>query len=479
MTPVLSLVFAAVAAASALCCAGLYYVLPFFGEVTLWQVLAYVGQPATALPLDQRRMVWLCYGIAVLVFASVAAANVLLAHLFRRRFGRRGVWVVHCTFLIFIAEGCWATFEYLDDRLGVRYEIRSLQRPLPLYRDEFKWVDPARVTFGSGKRNLLVLVGESLEESYIDGKAYGVNLMPRLESWRDRHDRFGTMETVYGTDHTICSLFGMVYGSPRLQINGLDRSVSFADYPEVVLPNAWKVWLDNGFVCRFVKGGEISFACTDKVFRAVPGVTVHDKSRFEDDPDYRKEPHPCYFGVNDAVVIGKRLRGETEELVREGKPFVMFVWTLDTHCSGWVSGLQQPRHSNRLAHAIMQTDDLLSDYLTWFERQPFAAETAVVVIGDHVGHTSFPSVAKHERHPYNALSLRGLQNIPRHRSFAAFDLAPTFLELTGARLPDGRFGLGTSLLRDQPTLLERIGRGRYEDEIRSCGADYRRIAFGW
>ena len=479
ITIVVALFFAMWAAILTLVLLASLWILPEFGEVTLWQVLAYVGEPISLLSDELQRQARLCYMLSGAVLVFVFGVYLLLSRWFRSRFRVRGLVVLNASFLIFSMEATYAVYMYLDGLLGITYEIRCRMMPSSLLKDEFRWVDPDAVTFGARRRNLLVLVGESIEDSYVDGRAYGVNLMPRLGDWRSRHDRFGTMESVHGTDHTICSLFGMVYGSPRLQTDGVPRSVSFSHYPESVMPNAWRIWLNNGFACRFVQGGEIAFACTDKVFRAVPGVVVHDKAHFEADPDYLKESRPNRFGVNDAVVIGKHLRGETEELARQGKPFVMIVWTLDTHCSGWASELQARRHPDTLAHAIMQTDDLLSDYLAWFERQPFAAETAVVVIGDHVGHTSFDSLPKNMRHPYNALSVPGLKGVPLHRSFASFDLAPTFLELTGARLPDGRFGLGTSLLREQPTLLERIGRKRYEDEIRACGIDYRRIAFGW
>ena len=50
------------------------------------------------------------------------------------------------------------------------------------------------------------------------------------------------------------------------------------------------------------------------------------------------------------------------------------------------------------------------------------------------------------------------------RLFASWDFAPTILESMGAVIPDRRFGLGVSLFADRPTLFEKYGREKYEEE---------------
>jgi len=475
----LSFFFATFFGVAAMICAGIAFVLPLFGDVTIWQVLEYVGAPISLLPPEQRILAVVCYVVGVVVFTVLGVAHFFLTGWFHRRYGNQGVLTLNFFALVFLSEALYATFGYADCYFNLRYEWRTLMTPSPLFADEFQKVDPVNVPFGK-KRNLVVLVGESIEEAFLDGTAYGRNLMPRLADWRQAHACFGEMLPVYGSDHTICSLFGMIYGSPRLQISAIAYSVSFSEYPEAVMPSAWRVWSANGFNCRFVKGGEIEFACTDKVFKAVPEVEVHDFSFYKDDPDYLKEPSKHPFGVNDEVVIAKRLKGETLELARKKAPFVLIAWTLNTHATlGWRSDLIPHRHEKVLVDAVMQADDLIVDYLEWLERQPFAKDTSIVFVGDHIFHGNFESVCNDDRRIVNTFvsDVKPIRRGPR--IFAAFDLAPTFLELTGAKLRGGRFGIGTSLLGAGPTLLERLGRKRYEDEIRASAADYRRIALGW
>lgn len=474
----LSLLVASVAALVVLAGAALVFFLPTFGEVSLWQVLAYAGSPLTLLSAGQLRVVWLCVGLSVVAFVLVGWAHARILRVFRRRYGKRGAWCVHLSFLVFLGEAAFLVYSYADLRLGIRRELRCLARASDLFRAEFKEVSPDGVVFGR-KRNLVVLVGESIEESFLDGSAFGTNLMPRLTRWRAGHASFGGMTTVDGNEHTVSSLFGLAYGAPRLPVDAAFRWTSFSDYPEVRFPNVFDIWLRNGFTCRFVQGGEIGFACTHKVFAAVPGVEVYDRAAFADDPGYLGEPSKHPYGVHDEVVIAKRLPELTSDLAGCGQPFVLMAWTLNTHGSeGWVSSGTPRCRATVLEDAVRAADDLIVDYLTWLERQPFAKETTVVFLGDHAFHGVFSGLPRHGRTMVTAVA-NSCGEIRPGRRFAAFDWAPTFLELTGARLPNGRFGLGTSLLGKRMTLLERIGCDRYETEIRSCGPDYRRSAFGW
>ena len=475
-----SLLFAVLISVPALLIAGASIFMPSFGKVTLWQVIANIGEPISVLTPQLRLLAYVCFAIGAAVFLIVAAGHYLLVRRYRSAFGGHGVLLVNYCFALFVPVFLYASFEYLDTQLDLRYEIDCLRHRSTLFRDELVQVDPSGVTFPSKKRNLIVIAGESLEESFADGAAFGTNALPRLTEWRRRHGAFGQMHTVHGADHTICALVGMTYGVPRLRTYQDFCLVSYVNYPEILLPSAWDVWLRNGFACKFVKGGSIRFACTDKVFKAVPGVELRDTSSYDEDPDYLKEPDKHPFGVNDEVVIEKHLRRETLELAESDRPFVLVVWTLNTHCPyGWTSAFRPHRHEDQLADAVLQTDAMVGDYLDWVEEQPFAENTSVVVIGDHTLHAALGSVPMDVRRPFNAVSVRGGTRFDGRHDFAAFDFAPTFLELTGAELEDGRFGIGKSLLEKEPTLLDRIGKKKYEDEIRSCGADFRRIAFGW
>ena len=58
------------------------------------------------------------------------------------------------------------------------------------------------------------------------------------------------------------------------------------------------------------------------------------------------------------------------------------------------------------------------------------------------------------------------QLLERHA--AMFDVFPTLLDLLGFSLPDGRAGLGVSLLSENKTLFEQYGAGKINDQI---GAD--------
>ncbi|MGN1079355.1 MAG: hypothetical protein ACI4TE_04195 [Alphaproteobacteria bacterium] len=58
------------------------------------------------------------------------------------------------------------------------------------------------------------------------------------------------------------------------------------------------------------------------------------------------------------------------------------------------------------------------------------------------------------------------------RSFTAMDIGPTVLELLDFRLNKGGLGLGRSLLRDEPTLLELYGKEALEKELLKKSKEY-------
>lgn len=455
--------------------------LPTFGPVTIWQVLANMFEPISLLARSQKQIVQGCVAIAVMVFLVVTISQCLFVRRYRAAFNGRGALLVNYIYGVVVLLSLYAAYIELDWTFDLKREWHAMQNPSHLFRDEYEVVDPSHVSFPDKKYNLIVLVAESFEESFVDGTAFCTNVIPHLTEWRAQHETFGLMEVVHGCDHSICALFGMSYGIPRFQLFDNPFCVSFVSYPETHVPSAWEVWLKNGYNCKFMKGGSLEFACTDKVFKAVPDVVTHDYLTYNTDGDYLKEPDKHPFGVHDEVVIGKYLRQETLELANDNKPFVLIAWTLDTHGPfGWRSSLQPPLHTNLMAHAALKTDQLLGDYLNWVDQQSFRSNTVVVVVGDHIVHGRVVDLPQNMRHPYNAISMACRGSIPRQvHPFAAFDFAPTFLELTGAKLEKGRFGMGTSLISGEKTLLERIGKERYEEEIRACGADYRRIVFGW
>lgn len=55
---------------------------------------------------------------------------------------------------------------------------------------------------------------------------------------------------------------------------------------------------------------------------------------------------------------------------------------------------------------------------------------------------------------------------------SALDIAPTLLELAGARWQGNQFGLGVSLFSDRPTLLEYYGEEELEKILQEDSAFY-------
>ncbi len=345
------------------------------------------------------------------------------------------------------------------------------------YRERYVPVSPADVDMPL-RRNLVVLTLESMEAAFGDTRVMPVNLMPELAALRERHQSVRDSVQVYGTGWTVAALVAMQCGIPlRAEAgNGMDASRDF-------LPGATSltdILAAHGYRQRFLQSAALSFAGKD-VFFATHGLKreelIDTPAMLARNPGDGTPENLHEWGLYDRFVYA-RAKEELNGLAARGEPFALFMLTVDTHhhhgypdptCPHDLSGSALEEESRDMAGAVLHADHAAAEFVKWIQAQPFAGNTTILVLNDHLlmesDLTPYLSERPELRRNFNVL-INPARPLPdAERRMSHFDWAPTLLESMGAALPEGKMGFGVSLYAGLPTLVEEMGKDELEAKL--------------
>lgn len=367
--------------------------------------------------------------------------------------------------------------------------------------EEYVRVKPEQITLsplaGGNPRNLIFLVLESAEETFNNPTLLSQPLMPQLDALRRENTSFYGYEPLFGTRISIAAISSFLLGIPLkipIDENTYDNT-NFTSF----LPGTLSIMRpleDYGYKIDIFMGLSGQYSGEDNFIRThAQNATLHDLAYFEQQYHDVNLPENkgLNWGVKDAYLY-RRVKEFLSENYDKGRFFVM-IQTVDSHIpSGYVEpGIK--RRWNDIRDSFAEASKMAYDFVTWAQKQPFAPNTTIVVIGDHLfmkpklGNVrlppdphDFPHLVKAtdpKREIYNVF----INPVPRisvqqqQRSFSAVDIAPTLLESIGFNVPDGKFGLGVSLFRSNPTLIEQFGYTRVDSEFGAKSAFYQNFYF--
>lgn len=107
-----------------------------------------------------------------------------------------------------------------SDYLELLLDDGELKRS-EFYRENYTLLDTVNVTKSSSSKNLIFIVMESMETSFINSEKYG-DLIKELEEVHDNEFNFSDLETfgggadIYGSENTISAIISKTTGTPQL-----------------------------------------------------------------------------------------------------------------------------------------------------------------------------------------------------------------------------------------------------------------------
>ncbi len=445
-----------------------------FGTVSVDQILFHVNAPVDAVDAS----ILLPMLIGALVYASLMGLyayvvfRVVIIKKPLTRYHTEKIYIIYkniftgdtktkiimppaYTGIVCYTVACLSLFVLSLNHIDRRYHVIDyLNRPTSDFIEK-NYASP-EIRFEQ-KKNLVLIVLESVEKGYDNKLVFGRNLIQELDDLTLRNVSFSGFVETYASEWTQSAHVNMLMGIPMLAM-----TKNTAVPSDLFLGNARAVTDElsrQGYAIACFFGATGQFSDMKKLFLSHGVKDVRERDYFD---AREKNPYLHYgtkWGYKDSYIYA-RMYEEYVRLRQGDRPFCLIMRTVDTHFpGGFVESSKKVYGDTR--DAVMESSRMCADFVSAIRK--FGDDTAIIIVGDHLwmdspldNFTDFTERLKN-REIYNVFinTVFAPESVNMRRKFATFDLAPTILEGIGAHVEGHRFGLGTSLFSEEKTLCER------------------------
>ena len=350
-----------------------------------------------------------------------------------------------------------------------------------LYENEYVAPDSVEITFPEEKRNLVYIMLESMETTYLSeelGGASDVNLIPELTELAQEginfshNDSVGGFHATNGASWTIGAIVAQTAGIPLKVPAGIEDWQNGYGKDGIFLPGVRSITniLDEaGYYTSFLCGSNADFGGRK------PYYVSHGMDEIYDIHTARRdgivpEDYFVWWGMEDLHLF-EYARQELTKISQLDEPFAFTMLTVDTHhvggyqCAYCLGEFEEP-YEQSIACSSRQ----VLEFVNWLKAQPFWDNTTVVITGDHLsmdnGYFQRNVDEDYQRMVYHCILNSALESgNTKNREYCAVDLFPTTLAAMGCTIEGDRLGLGVNLFSNRPTLSEKLGFNRFNAEL--------------
>lgn len=380
---------------------------------------------------------------------------------------------------------------------GIDDYIKYQTQESTIFEDYY--VNPQEVSleFPTQKRNLILIIGESFENTVLskeNGGVWNYSLMPELEDLALNNINFsntskvGGAQQVYGTDYSAAGNIAITSGIPQkvgeftedanIYINYYDGSSKFLSGAHSI----GEILHDNGYTNEIIMGSDGHFGNRKQYYQCNGDYKVFDVN-YAIDMGKMTADEKVWWGFEDDKLY-EWSKEELTNLASQDQPFNFIMLTADTHFSdGYLSQYADEIYPTQYENVHAYASKCANNFVNWVKQQDFYDNTTIVIVGDHLGMQKDFYESKFEgnytRTIYNvfinsAIPARNTQN----RTFTSMDIYPTMLASLGVKINGDRLALGTNLFSERPTLAEELGLEYFEEEIHKKSSFYNEYIIG-
>lgn len=307
----------------------------------------------------------------------------------------------------------------------------------------------------SKQMNIVLIYMESLERTYFDDRLFP-GLVPGLKKLEKQSLSFTDIRQAYGSAWTIAGFVASQCGIPLVTSSGGNSMSGLSDF----LPGAvciGDLLKSEGYDLNYMGGASLDFAGKGKFYRTHGFVDVRGKEKLSASLDVGS--YMSQWGIFDDSLFLHAFDRFTD-LSEGGRPFGLFLLTLDTHQpSGHPSASCKNRSyrdgKNPMLNAVHCTDFIVSEYVKKVRDSEFGENTLVVVASDHLAMKNTASDILEKGDRRNLLMVFSPKDTrPRSvdKAGSLLDVGPTLLSMMGFDVD--KLGFGRDLLRQEPTIVE-------------------------
>ncbi|WP_167753800.1 LTA synthase family protein [Granulicatella sp. WM01] len=462
----------------------------FFGQLTPEQVLFNLQSPIVGTAEGMAMEIWYSP-----IFSIVTVAIVLAYIIFSKstialntskkslKSFRRKRW----SYLLITALFCFSVF-YTTLILHLDQVAKAYYDSSDYIQQNYVDIRQTNPRFPEQKRNLIFIHLESVENSYFDKSLGGYmndNLMPELaeitkEGIQFSHnEKMGGPHQTYGSGWSVASMVNMTCGIPvKIAMDNNDYGLSGQFLPSVY--NLGNLLHDNGYEQTIMFGSDADFGGLSTFF------TQHGNYNIFDHKHAKKlglipNDYAVWWGYEDDKLF-EYAKTELTRLAQGNKPFQFMMETADTHFpNGYMTPTTPKKYDSQYANVIAHSSKQVSEFIRWIQKQPFYNNTTVVITGDHLSMDAefFKDFnPQYERTIYNVILNSPITTEhTKNRHYSPVDFYPTILASIGVEFDGNRAGLGTNLFSNVPTLIERDGLEKFNDELSKNSTFYNKEFF--
>lgn len=351
------------------------------------------------------------------------------------------------------------------------YLVENEKTNSKLYLEDYIFPDSVKITFPEQKKNLIVIMMESIQTNFQE-------YTPELNTLKNNNVSFllGGQD-VWMTGWTMGAQVSKLCAIPLGLPNGLENSSSINFY----LPKAkclMDVLSENGYQQIYVQGSDGTFASKRTFWQQ------HSVNKFNDFVYYKKEnivpaKKENNWGLSDYTLYSL-MKKELFSLENIDQPFALYMMTVDTHFpEGETSKICESEMKNddktQFIGILRCASKQVNSFVEWAKTQPWYENTVIVILGDHTWLTFTELLSLPKDSPLYWINIfinSSKKPNQKTRQFSSLDMFPTILEAMGASIDEHRLGLGTSLFSNKQTLLEQHGRQTLDSLLRQKSFQY-------
>lgn len=398
---------------------------------------------------------------AILASAALAVSVWLLLH--RTHIKPLLIKLIAC--LLSLTTVVYAAF---DSQL-VDYVI-SICNDSALYDLYYQDPSDTTITFPEEKRNLVYIVMESMEASFLSQELGGGvenNLIPELYQLAAENINFSQNEGVggfrqtTGSTWTIGSLVAQTGGVPLVPLFSVNES-SPDDSFLPGLTTLTDILHENGYYQAFMLGSSAAFADTGLYYSSHGVDKIYDIYTAPDDGIVPSGYWDGWWGMEDYYLF-EYAKQELTKIAQLDQPFAFTMMTIDAHhVGGHLCPYCQDEYDEQYDNVISCSSRQVAAFVQWLQEQPYYEDTVIVIVGDHNsmdnGYFNRNVDDDYVRRVYNCfINSSAHTTASKNREFTTLDLFPTTLTAMGCTIEGDRLGLGTNLFSGRPTLAEEWG----------------------